>query len=96
METPQMKNRRVRLELTDQLRAYLAGRVSVGDIVDFEADYGLDDEIDNDLRMLLDGLSLLAYEVLSGWAPTTEFDKLARETLGELAPPTVSTEAAAD
>lgn len=96
METPQMKNRRVRRELTDQLRAYLAGSVSVGDIVDFEADYGLDDEIDGELRRWLDLLSLLAYEVLSGWAPTTDFDDLARATLSELAPPTVSTEAAAD
>ena len=96
METPQTKNRRVRQELADQLRAYLAGRVSVGDIVDFEADYGLDDEIDNDLRMLLDGLSLLAYEVLSGWAPTAAFDDLARETLNKLAPTTAGAEAAAD
>ena len=96
METPQMKNRRVRLELADQLRAYLAGRIGVGDIVDFEADYGLDDEIDGELGRWLDLLSLLAYEVLSGWAPTTDFDDLARETLSELAPPTVSTEAAAD
>ena len=96
METPQMKNQRVRRELTDQLRAYLAGRISVGEIVDFEADYGLDDEIDGELRRWLDLLSLLAYEVLSGWAPTTDFDDLARKTLSELAPPTVSTEAAAD
>ena len=96
METPQMKNQRVRRELTDQLRAYLAGRIGVGDIVDFEADYGLDDEIDGELRRWLDLLSLLAYEVLSGWAPTTDFGDLARETLSELAPPTVSTEAAAD
>ena len=96
METPQMKNRRVRRELADQLRAYLAGRISVGEIVDFEADYGLDDEIDGELRRWLDLLSLLAYEVLSGWAPTTDFDDLARKTLSELAPPTVSTEVAAD
>lgn len=96
METPQMKNQRVRRELTDQLRAYLAGRIGVGDIVDFEADYGLDDEIDGELRRWLDLLSLLAYEVLSGWAPTTDFDDLARKTLSELAPPTVSTEVAAD
>ena len=96
METPQMKNRRVRLELAGQLRAYLAGRIGVGEIVDFEADYGLDDEIDGELRRWLDLLSLLAYEVLSGWAPTADFDDLARETLSELAPPTVSTEAAAD
>lgn len=96
METPQMKNRRVRLALADQLRAYLGGRIDVGDIIDFEADYGLDDEIDSELRRWLDLLSLLADEVYSGWAPTTEFDDLARKTLGELAPPTVSTEAAAD
>lgn len=91
-----MKNRRVRLELADQLRAYLAGRISVGDIIDFEADYGLDDEIDSELRRWLDLLALCADEVYSDWAPTTDFDELARETLSELSPPAVSTEAAAD
>ena len=91
-----MKNRRVRLELADQLRAYLAGRISVGDIIDFEADYGLDDEIDSELRRWLDLLALCADEVYSDWAPTTDFDDLAQETLDELSPSAVSTEAAAD
>ncbi len=96
METAQMKNRQVRAELADQLRACLAGDADVRDFLAFEADYGLDDEIDNDLRLLLDGLALLGYEVRSGWAPAAAFEDLARETLDELAPQAVATEAAAD
>ena len=91
----QMKNERVRSELAGKLRAYLVGGADVGDILEFEAGYGLDDEIDNDLRLLLDGLALLGYEVLSGWAATSHFDDLARDTLDKLLP-TVAAEAAAD
>lgn len=86
----------IRSEFADCLRAYLEQRATISDVLDFEAQYALDDEIDDDLRGQLWRIALIGDEAFSGWRPTSEFDDLARKTLGELAPPAVSTEAAAD
>ena len=86
----------IRSEFADCLRAYLEQRATISDVLDFEAQYALDDEINDDLRGQLWRIALIGDEAFSGWRPASEFDDLAQETLGELAPPAVSTEAAAD
>ena len=86
----------IRSEFADCLRAYLEQRATISDVLDFEAQYALDDEIDDDLRGQLWRIALIGDEAFSGWRPRSEFDDLARETLDELSPPAVSTEAAAD
>ena len=86
----------IRSEFADWLRAYLEQRVAIGDVLDFEAQYALDDEIDADLRRLLWRIALIGDEVVSGWRPASHFDDLARETLDVLAPQAGATEAAAD
>ena len=86
----------IRCEFADCLRAYLEQRATLSDVLDFEAQYALDDEIDDNLRGQLWRIALIGDEAFSGWRPRSEFDDLARETLDELSPPTVSTEAAAD
>ena len=86
----------IRSEFADWLRAYLEQRAAINDVLDFEAQYALDDEIDADLRRLLWRIALIGDEVVSDWRPASHFDDLARETLVELAPQAVATEAAAD
>ena len=86
----------IRCEFADWLRAYLEQRAAINDVLDFEAQYALDEEIDADLRRLLWRVALIGDEVVSGWRPASHFDDLARETLDELAPQAVATEAAAD
>ena len=93
---PVKRDDEIRNEFADCLRAYLEQRGTISDVLDFEAQYALDDELDDDLRGQLWRIALIGDEAFSGWRPISEFNDLARKTLSELAPPTVSTEAAAD
>lgn len=90
------RNDLIRSEFADWLRGYLEQRAAISDVLDFEAQYALDDEVDADLRRLLWRVALVGDEVVSKWRPASEFDDLARETLGKLTPQAAATEAAAD
>lgn len=93
---PVKRDDEIRNEFADCLRAYLEQRATVSDVLDFEAQYALDEELDDNLRGQLWRIALIGDEAFSGWRPISEFNNLARKTLSELAPPTVSTEVAAD
>ena len=91
-----MRDDKIRQEFAGWLRAYLKQRATISDILRFEAEYALDDEIGDELRVLLWNIARLGDETFSGWAPTAAFGELARETLEKLTPATAGAEAAAD
>ena len=91
-----MRDDEIRQEFAGWLRAYLKQRATISDILRFEAQYALNDEIGDELRVLLWNIARLGDETLSGWAPTAAFDDLVRETLDRLAPAAAGAEAAAD
>ena len=91
-----MRDDEIRQEFAGWLRAYLKQRATISDILRFEAEYALNDEISDALRVLLWNVALLGDEAVSGWAPTAAFDDLARETLSKLTPAAAGAEAAAD
>lgn len=91
-----MRDDEIRQEFAGWLRAYLKQRATISDVLRFEAEYALNDEISDDLRALLWNVARLGDETFSGWAPTAAFDDLARETLDKLTPAAAGAEAAAD
>lgn len=72
----------LRAEFFAVLSSYRRGQRSLSDIIDWEAQYALDDAVDADLRQKLDRVALVAEQVADKIRPEAEMRELVAMILG--------------
>lgn len=76
-----MDNDALLFDFVTELAAYLRGGRTPADLVDWEAEYALDDSVPEDLAKYFDRVALIAAEVADGIRPEQDLRALADEFL---------------